>query len=310
LIPAQCEHLLAQGVGAAFVCGTTGEGTSLTREERWHVAEAWVRASRGRLRVIVHVGHLSAASARELAAHAQEIGAHAFSSCCPSFFPITSAGQLAELAAATAVGAPRLPFYFYHIPAFTGVQVSMVDFLVAAAPQIPNLRGVKFTHEDLEQFVRLLRHEGGRFDVLSGREQMLLAALASGGRGAIGSSFNLAAPVYAQLWREFDQGELEAARNTQAHAIALTVILRRYGGLAAGKAAMAAIGLECGPVRPPLRTLSPGEQDSLRAELAAWTRTGPALIPAPSGVNGTDPARQHEAGVEETGSRITSFEPV
>src|SRR4051794_5518187 len=66
--------LRANRVAAAFVCGTTGEGLSLTVDERRQVAERWLQVSEARLPIIVHVGHTCLDDARALAAHAQQIG--------------------------------------------------------------------------------------------------------------------------------------------------------------------------------------------------------------------------------------------
>ena len=268
MVPRLCDHLVEQRVAAAFVCGTTGEGTSLTDEERREVAAAWVKAARGRLRIVVHIGHLATASAAQLAAHAQSIGADAIATCAPSFVPIQTIDQLIAVAAESAAGAPELPFYFYHIPAFTRLELSMVDFVEQGANRISNLRGVKFTHSDFEEFVRLTRLQDGRFEILSGREQMLLAALASGTRGAIGSNFNFAAPLYHDLWAAYDRGAMSEARALQARAIDLTLTLRRFGGMRAMKATMALLGLDCGAPRAPLRPLSPAETTALQQALA------------------------------------------
>src|SRR5258706_199283 len=75
MIEKQAASLIANGVTGAFVCGTTGEGVSLTNTERMAVAERWQQVAGAQLRVIVHVGHTSVADARSLAAHAKKIGA-------------------------------------------------------------------------------------------------------------------------------------------------------------------------------------------------------------------------------------------
>src|SRR5512137_362417 len=83
-IEKQAARLVADGVTAAFVCGSTGEGVSLTSEERRRVAERWREAIRTRpLKLIVHTGHNSVAEAKALAAHAQESGAHAVGLMAP-----------------------------------------------------------------------------------------------------------------------------------------------------------------------------------------------------------------------------------
>src|SRR5438105_12767987 len=85
-IEQQAQLLVEGGVIAAFVCGTTGEGLSLTIDERKAVAERWVKVAPPSLPVIVHVGHTSVEDARTLATHAQKIGARAFSALAPFFF--------------------------------------------------------------------------------------------------------------------------------------------------------------------------------------------------------------------------------
>ena len=93
-----------------------------------------------------------------------------------------------------ASGAPNLPFYYYHIPMLTGSTLDMVEFLTQGAKSIPNLVGLKYTDTKLYEFQNCLELAAGRFDVVWGCDEMLLGALATGGRGAIGSTYNIAAP--------------------------------------------------------------------------------------------------------------------
>src|SRR5438105_15938504 len=86
LIEKQAASLLANGVTGAFICGTTGEGPSLTTAERMQVAERWQSAAGAQLRVIVHVGHTALGDCQALAAHAQQIGAAAIGCVAPFFY--------------------------------------------------------------------------------------------------------------------------------------------------------------------------------------------------------------------------------
>src|ERR1043165_1641656 len=76
VIEKQATALAADGVRGAFVCGTTGEGASLTGAERQQVAARWREVASDRLEIIVHVGHVCLDEARALAAHAQRSGAN------------------------------------------------------------------------------------------------------------------------------------------------------------------------------------------------------------------------------------------
>src|SRR6185437_2991480 len=96
IIEEQVRVLVEGGVSGAFVCGTTGEGLSLTTDERKQMLERWVGAAAGHLPVIAHVGHTSVADATALAAHAARSGAAAISTLAPCFF---KPGSIADLIA-------------------------------------------------------------------------------------------------------------------------------------------------------------------------------------------------------------------
>jgi N-acetylneuraminate lyase len=264
VISLQARLLALNGVAGAFICGTTGEGASLTSEERREVATAWMAAKPAALSVIVHVGHLSLGEACAFARHAEEIGADAIAAIAPSFFRPASVSELVAWCAEVARAAPTLPFYYYHMPGMTGVTIPAADFLTVAGPQIPNLAGVKFTHENLMDFGRSAEHTGGKYNLLFGRDEILLGGLAFGARGAVGSTYNFAAPLYLRIIDAFNRGDLAAARQDQSRAMEFIGVLDRHGGLAAGKSAMKLIGLDCGPVRLPLRELSQHDEASLR----------------------------------------------
>lgn len=266
-IEKQVASLVANGVTGAFVCGTTGEGISMTVEERMKVAERWQEVAKGALKIVVHAGHTSLGDARALAAHAQKIGAQGVATLAPYFFKPGNADDLAAFCAEVASAAPALPFYYYQIPSMTGVNIPAADFLRAAAPRIPNLAGVKFTFENLMDFAECVRLDGGRYNIVFGRDEILVAGLSLGARGAIGSTYNFIAPIFHEIIAAFEKGDFATAQAKQAVANAIIQIFIRYGGLPAGKAMMKMIGLDCGPMRLPLRSLDEKREGQLRVEL-------------------------------------------
>jgi N-acetylneuraminate lyase len=268
IIDRQAASLCENRVSAAFICGTTGEGMSLTVPERRQVAERWVEASRGTgLRVVVNASHLCLGDIRELGAHAAHIGADAFAIMAPSFFRPARLEELVAFCAGSAAAAPGLPFYFYHMPSMTGVSFPMADFLPQAAEHIPNFAGIKFTSEDLMDFNRCRIAGGDSLEVLFGRDEILLSALALGATGAIGSTYNFCAAIYHDVIAAYRAGDLPAAQRHQARAMEMVAVLNRYGGLGAGKAMMALNGIDCGPVRLPLRRLGPAEMRGLQEDM-------------------------------------------
>ena len=261
------KHLSDWDIGGLYVAGSTGEGFSLTGEERRVTSEAFIRAADGRVPVVIHVGHNSITETQQLAAHAQEIGAAAISAVPPSYYPIDSVETLVACMAEIANAAPATPFYYYHIPHLSGASYSMVEFLRIAGNKIPTLRGVKFTASTLHEMIECLEFSGKRYDILNGFDEMLLAGLAVGVKGAVGCTYNYAAPIYHRLIEAFSQGDMETARMWQVRSAEMIRLISRYRGLAGHKAVMKLIGHDHGPTRLPMQSLTKSEIDSLRQEL-------------------------------------------
>jgi len=227
------------------------------------VAARWVQAANGRLKVVIHVGHNALGDARDLAQHAQAIGADAVSSVGPNYFKPTNAEELVAFCAQLAAAAPGLPYYFYHSPGMTGVNVSMKQFLQLGSDRIPTLAGIKFNHGDFFEYQQCLNFDGGRFDIPFGVDEALLAGLAVGATGAVGSTYNYAAPLYLKMIDAFERNDHEAARAATKDSHELIETLIEFGVLASGKALMALHGVDCGTPRPPISAL----EESARIEL-------------------------------------------
>jgi len=263
-----CDALVRDRITGAFVCGTTGEWASLTLAERKAVAARWREVAPGDFPILVHIGHHCQADAIELARHAQAIGADGIAAMAPSFFKPASEQDLVRFLAPIAAAAPDLPFYYYHFPAMTGGNLLASRVLEMGCESIPNLAGVKFTHEDLIDYERCLRLDGGRFRIFFGRDDLLLEALQLGGRDTIGGAYNFAGPVYQGLIDAFLRGDLASARELQDRARRFTAVFNAdFGWMPAAKAVMQLLKRNCGPVRPPLRVLSAPEIVRLECQL-------------------------------------------
>lgn len=262
-IPRVVDHLERTGVSGIYICGSTGEGISLTSEERRTVTEAYVAAAKGRMKTVVQVGHNSIAETRKLASHAAEMGADAISATPPSYFKIDSVGMLVDCMAEIASGAPDTPFYYYHIPSLTGTALDMVEFLQAADEKIGNLVGIKYTTPQACEFQACLSLQDGRFNVLWGRDEMFLSALAVGTRGAIGSTYNIAAPLYQKLWDAYQAGDMVEAQRLQLLAVQMIRVLLKYPFLAMLKHL-----LGCGGCRLPQANLTSEQIAAVKSQLA------------------------------------------
>lgn len=259
-------HLRGSGVDGVFVAGSTGEGPSLTGAERRRLAERWVEAGEG-LRVIVQVGHQSTREARELMRHAAACGAHAACAAPPCWFEIASPRQLADTLAEVAAAAPDLPFLYYHIPSLSGVHVPMAPFLELVRERIPRFAGVKYSHLDPLDFQACVRDHGDAVQLLWGHDEELVTGLALGARGAVGTTYNVAAPLFRRLIAAHERGDHAEARTLQSRAALFVEVLVRHDLVAGTKAVMKLLGIDCGTVRRPLEPLDAEATAALRADL-------------------------------------------
>jgi N-acetylneuraminate lyase len=268
IVEKQAAHLHNTGISHAFIGGTTGECSSLTLEERRALSVRWFEVTReAALKVIVHVGSNCLADSRNLAAQAQELGAAAVSALAPSYFKPGNISTLVESMAQIANASPELPFYYYEIPTMTGISLSPSEFLAQAADRIPNLAGIKFTSSNLMEYQLCCASHDGRFDIPFGFDEMMLGALALGATGAVGSSFNFAAPIYNRIISAFQCDDLIAAREEQMRSVRTIQKLAARGYMGAAKATMAMLGVDVGPPRLPCVALDSNQTKALRSEL-------------------------------------------
>lgn len=258
-------HLIEQGVKGAYVLGTTGEGIHCSVDERKKIAERWVSASADKLSITLHTGALSIADSVELSRHAETLDIFATSVIGPCFFKPGNIEDLVEYCRINAAAAPSKGFYYYH-SGMSGVNLDMEQFLQVAADRIPNLTGMKFNSSDMYEYQRCVRVNNGQFDIPFGVDEFLPAGLACGAVGAVGSTYNYAAPLYHRLIDSFNRGDQADVAGCMDKVIAIIRVLVQYGGVAAGKVAMKLHGIDVGDPRRPLRPMTEQQkQDALQA---------------------------------------------
>ena len=267
LVPALVANLRRNGVAGAFICGTTGESASLLLEEKAQLIESYAPYGAPDFKVIVMLAGTSQREAINLAKLAVENGLYGVAVTAPYYFRTATVSQLVDYLEPIAQAAFPLPLYFYHIPVLTRVELSMVDLLAAVADRISNFAGIKYTHNDLMEFNRCLRFQDGHFDILWGWDELFLAGLSMGAKGAVGSTYNFAAPLYLAIRRSFEEMDFESALHLQEKSIDFISLYGKYGGPAAGKAILKFCGLDCGSFRAPVMALTHEQENTFKKEL-------------------------------------------
>lgn len=259
------------GLQGVFINGSSGEGYMLTTEERMQLAERWIKVAPQGFKVIVHVGSCCLRESQKLAAHAQEIGAWGIGSMAPPFPKIGRIEELVKYCEAIANSAPDLPFYYYHIPAFNGAFLPMLELLKAVDGRISNFAGIKYTFESLYEYNQCRLYKNGKYDMLHGQDETILPSLAQGGaQGGIGGTTNYNGRELVGIIEAWKNGDIETAREKQNFSQEVINVICRYrGNIVGGKRIMKLLGFDLGPNRVPFQNMTNEEEQQMKKELEA-----------------------------------------
>jgi N-acetylneuraminate lyase len=269
------KHLQGQGVKGFYVGGSTAEGFILTHEERKAVLETVVQAAEGQSTIIAHVGSISTQEAMELARHAKQLNVDAMSAVVPFYYKTTP--QELKEHYASIMAAADLPMIVYHFPGATGVNLSM-DFYEEISRN-PQCIGVKFTSLNLFEMQQIRARCGDDFLIYNGHDEIYAAGALTGADGAIGSTFNMMAPLFVNIFKQVAAGDWAAVRSAQAQANKVIVHMLKYDVIPYEKYLSYLQGVSKSyKTRQPLKQLT--EQE--RAEIEAFYRDNEVLRTASS----------------------------
>jgi dihydrodipicolinate synthase/N-acetylneuraminate lyase len=259
------EHVLAGGVAAVFVLGTTGEGPALTYRLRYELVERTCEVVAGRVPVLVGITDTSLGESLALAQFAAGAGAAAVVAAPPYYFPCTPADVTAYFTALA--GAVPLPLLLYNIPICTRVAIELDT--VRACLELPNVAGIKDSGGDVDNFRALLRLRSQRpqWTVLMGPEHLTAEAVAFGGDGGVNGGANVHPRLFTELCAAAQRRDSErvAALQSQVHQLGA---LYQHGAPVAGvirgiKCALALLGLCQDIVAEPMSPVGPAERGAV-----------------------------------------------
>lgn len=212
IIPKYIEFLKSMNIRAVLVNGTSGEAMSLSVVERKRVTEKFFEACKHfDMLIMVQISGCSFADVIELARHAEQLGVHGVL-CLPElYFKPKTVIQLVEYIKNIAFYCPNTSIYYYHIPMFTQVDLSMSSFMELATKEIKTFRGIKYTSGDLDKGLACLQYG----QVFLGADTILCGALALGFECAIMTSLNMHPEMSLKVIEYMNAGKVVEARAEQ-----------------------------------------------------------------------------------------------
>lgn len=258
------EYGVKTGLTGMYLTGSTGEGFLLSKDERKRVYDRAVKAAKGRLKLIAHVGCLNTDDACDLARHAARIGIDWVSSVAPVYF-----GQNFEAAYdhyKVISEATDLPFMVY------AVLGKLVPDQAAKFFDLRNVHGMKYTGRDYYELGALRRKIQKPAIFFAGADEQVLNALATGEyAGCIGTTDNQLPRKFAKICELAAEGRFIEARPYQEDVCRyIDVLFAHRTNSSLHKGVMKYLGIDCGNSRRPAgRPLTQAEYDAYIAEVEA-----------------------------------------
>lgn len=272
LLRALVDRSIGGGVHGVVACGSTGEFSALSSDERRLVVETVVDHVAGRVPVIAQTGATSTAEAIRLSRHAQSAGADVIMPVAPYYEPLSIDETLSYVRAVA--GSVDIPVMLYNLPMATGVDLGP-DTVGALAREIENIRYIKNTTVDMAQSARLIHNHGDVISTFVGWDSLLLSALAEGAAGVMAGTANVVPTELVAVYDAVSAGNLGQAREAWARVYPLIDAIMAQPFIPAVKAGLAAVGFPVGKPREPVAGLDPAAAAAI-AELAASLHPVPA----------------------------------
>lgn len=259
----QIQRQLAARVDAVCVCGTTGESATLSIREHIALVDFCVRQVNRQVKVIAGTGSNDTSAALYLTRHAQDCGADAALLVTPYYNKTTQDGLLRHYE--TIAQEVDLPLILYNVPSRTGVSFTADTYAALAGDE--RINGVKEASGSLSLFTHTLALCPGDFSVWSGNDDQVVPMMALGAKGVVSVAANIIPQRMAQLCRLCLDGDFTAAARHQLAYVELMDALFSEVNPIPVKYAMDLMGLEAGPLRSPLCSISPAHGEQVRAAL-------------------------------------------
>ncbi|MGI5877541.1 MAG: 4-hydroxy-tetrahydrodipicolinate synthase [Christensenellales bacterium] len=259
----QIEFQIKNGTKALIVCGTTGEPSTMTDEEKSEAIAFTVRQAAGRVPVIAGAGSNDTAHVVALCRQAEEIGADGLLIVTPYYNKTTQRGLIAHYT--HIADSTKLPIIVYNVPSRTGL--NMKPETLAALSRHPRIVAMKEASGDMVQVMEMARLCARRIDLYSGADEMTFAVMAAGGKGVISVVSNIVPAEMAALVESWLSGDIAASRAMQFRMNPLIDALFCETNPIPVKTAMNMLGMKAGLLRLPLVEMAPENITRLRKAL-------------------------------------------
>lgn len=257
------EFQISNGADSIIVCGTTGESSTMSLDEKQSAIEFAVRVANKRIPIIAGTGGNCTKSAIELSKYAENVGADAILVVTPYYNKTTQAGLIAHYTAIA--NSVKLPIIMYNVPSRTGLNIAPETCFELA--KLDNIVAVKEASGDLSQVAKIAALCRDNLHIYSGNDDQILPILSLGGLGVISVISNIIPKTVHDMAENFFEGKISEATKLQLDTLELTSAMFSEVNPIPVKAALNMVGFNAGLPRLPLVELSDSGKEKVKSAL-------------------------------------------
>ncbi|MBK5252119.1 MAG: 4-hydroxy-tetrahydrodipicolinate synthase [Peptostreptococcaceae bacterium] len=257
---------IEESTDAIIICGTTGEATTMDKEEQMETIRFAVEKVAGRIPVIAGTGSNNTKHAIEMSKFAESVGVDGLLIVTPYYNKGTQKGIIKHYT--VIADSVNLPIIVYNVPGRTGVNI--LPETVAELAKHPNIQGVKEASGDIAQVVEIARLVPDDFYIYSGNDDMIVPLLSVKGDGVISVVANIAPKDTHDMVMKFHAGDLKGACELQLKMKALIDALFKEVNPIPIKTALNLMGKDVGGFRLPLCEMSEGPLENLKEQMRLY----------------------------------------
>lgn len=257
------ENQIQNKVDSLIVCGTTGEASTMTTEEKVATIKCAVETSNSRIPIIAGTGGNNTKQVIEYSKEIEKLGVNGLLIVTPYYNKCTQNGLIehyTEIAKNVS-----LPIILYNVPSRTGVNIEPKTCLELS--KIENIVAIKEASGNLSQVAQIAHLCGENLYIYSGNDDQILPVLSLGGIGVISVLSNVMPEYTHNIVQNFLDGNISLATKMQLDALPLIKALFSEVNPIPVKAALNISGFNFGIPRLPLTRLSEQKENILKYEL-------------------------------------------
>lgn len=260
------EWHIKEGTDAIIICGTTGEATTMSEEEKRLTIKFTVDVVNKRIPVIAGTGSNNTLSSIEMSKYAESVGVDGLLVITPYYNKTNSRGLIKHFEAIN--NSVNTPIILYNVPSRTGVNITPENLKELST--LSNVIAIKEASGNISQVVQMKALCGDKIDIYSGNDDQAIPILSLGGKGVISVLANIIPNAVHTMIKSYLNGDVKKALDLQLENLKLSNTLFIETNPIPIKTALNLIGKDVGPLRLPLYEMSDGNLEKLKDTLKEY----------------------------------------